>query len=543
MQAPKHATWLLPSLLAAVLCGCNDTRDLAPASPDTPWQTTVSKPGGQPNTAPPGTPPAALASGAVPGRFDLPRDAALPYPDTHPEIDAGHEYSLVELIDIAQRSNKQTRIAWEQARQAAIAVGISRAAYLPQLTVDVLGGYQRSVSPFPNLNLPSNLGLNNTYNKGYITSQTEGVFPSVTISYLLLDFGGRTANVQAARQSSFAANVAFTAAHQQLILEVSQSYFQLGAADAQAESAAQSLKNAELLLDAAEAKLRHGEGTVTDVDQARRSVAQSRYAVAQAATTRNASVYSLLSAMGAPPDLKLRVAFPSNQVLPRQAGATVQQLMQTALERRPDLLADLAKLRASQAQVASARSELFPKLLLSAKGSGKYGQISTENLPSTSIRGTEAGVYLDFSWTIFQGGTLQNRVRLAQSATAEAVTTLQQAQDQAMRQVALNYDELATGLTQYDAALALQTASETAFASAADAYRHGVGTLTEASNAQTALATARGTVAAAHAQVLTTAAALAFATGQLTSTQDVSGPASGASHFEGGPTPPGPTPP
>ncbi len=530
---------MLPALLAGALCACNDTRDLAPASPDTPWQTTISGPDGQPGTAPPGTAPSALASGARQGRFDLPRDPALPYPDDHPAIDAAHEYSLVELIDIAQRGNKQTRIAWEQARQAAIGVGISRAAYLPQLTLDVLGGYQRSVTPFPtNIGLLGNGAGGTLYDKGYITSQAKGAFPSVTISYLLLDFGGRTANVRAARQSSFAANVAFTAAHQQLILEVSRSYFQLGAADAQVESAAQSLRNAGLLLDAAEAKLRHGEGTVTEIDQARRSVAQSRYAVAQAATTRNASVYSLLSVMGAPPDLRLRVAFPSGRMLPRQVGATVQELMRTALERRPDLLADLARLRASQAEVAAARSNLFPKLLLSAKGSGKYGQIATENLPSNSIRGTEAGAYLDFTWSIFQGGTQQNQIRLAQSAAAEAVATLQQAQDQAMQQVALNYDELATGLTQYDAALALQTASQTAFDSATDAYRHGVGTLTEASNEQTTLAAARSTVAAVHAQVLATAAALAFATGQLTSNQDADGLASRASYFEAGPRPP-----
>lgn len=107
-----------------------------------------------------------------------------------------------------------------------------------------------------------------------------------------------------------------------------------------------------------------------------------------------------------------------------------------------------------------------------------------------------------------------------------------------MRQVALNYDELTAGLAQYDAAVALQTASQTAFDSAVEAYRHGVGTLTEASNAQTALATARSTVAAVHAQVLTTAAALAFATGQMTSTQDVNGLTSGANYFEAEPKPP-----
>ncbi len=503
-------------LLALPLYGCNDTSDLAPASPEAPWRTTVSAPGAPPDTASLRTPPAALVTGAVPGRYDLPRDPALPWPDSHPVIDASHEYSLVELIDIAQRSNKQTRIAWEEARQAAISVGISRAAYLPQITVDVLGGYQRSVTPFPTF----------LSKKGYITSDAEGLFPAVTMSYLLFDFGGRAANVQSAKQASIAANISFTAAHQTVILDVSRAYFSLGAADAQVESAAQSLKNAQLLFDSAEQKLRHGEGTVTDVDQARRSVAQARYAIAQAASARNAALYSLLAAMGSPPDAKLRVALPSGQPLPRQVGATVQQLMQTALERRPDLLADLAKLRASEAQVASARSALFPKVLISIKGSGKYGQISTEDLPSTPIRGTEVGAYLDFSWSLYQGGSLQNQIKLAQSAAAEAADTLQQGQDQAMRQVALNYDELTTGLTQYNAAVALQAASQTAFDSASDAYRHRVGTLTDASNAQTALATAKSTVAAVHSQVLTTAAALAFATGQLTSTQDANGLAS-----------------
>ena len=499
--------------LIAMVCGCNDTRNLAPASPTTPWQTTVTVPGSAPKTAPPGTPPSRLASGAVADRYDLPRDPALPWPDDQPAIDPAHQYTLVELIDIAQRSNKETRIAWEEARQAAIGVGISQAAYLPSITIDALGGYQRTVTPFPTF-------LNR---RGYITSDAEGLFPSVTMSYLLLDFGGRLATLQAAKQASFAANVSFTAAHQMVILEVSRAYFELGAADAQVESAAESRVNAQLLLDSAEAKLRHGEGTVTDVDSARRSVAQARYSEAQAASGRNAAIYSLLSAMGSAPGVKLRVAFTSGQMLPRQLGATVQELMRAALERRPDLLADLARLRASQAQVSAARSALLPQILLSVKGSGKYGQISTDSLPSTSIRGTEAGVYLDFNWSIYGGGTLANRLRLAQSEAAESADTLRQAQEQAMRQVALNYDELTTGITQYDAAVALQTSAQTSFDSAADAYRHGVGTLTDASNAQSSLATARSTVAAVRSQVLATAAALAFATGQLTSTEDAAG--------------------
>lgn len=40
-------------------------------------------------------------------------------------------YELPELIDIAERSNPDTRIAWERARKAAAAVGVRQSAYFP----------------------------------------------------------------------------------------------------------------------------------------------------------------------------------------------------------------------------------------------------------------------------------------------------------------------------------------------------------------------------------------------------------------------------
>jgi outer membrane protein TolC len=56
--------------------------------------------------------------------------------------------------------------------------------------------------------------------------------------------------------------------------------------------------------------------------------------------------------------------------------------------------------------------------------------------------------------------------------------------------------------------------------SANDSYKAGVGTLTDATTAQTGLASARATVAKAHAQSLINGAALAFAAGLLTSSAD-----------------------
>ena len=187
------------AVLAAclVIAACNDTRNLAPPAPDTPWP---------------------IPSSAAPSLGEV-----APLSDsTSTEINPSHRYSLAELIDIAERRNHVTRIAWEQARQAAINVGIAKATFLPALTASAIGGYQRVALPFPSNLVP----------QGFITANIEEFLPTLAVSYLLLDFGGREAAVNAARQLSVAANVSFTGAHQRLILDVARAYFSLDGANA-----------------------------------------------------------------------------------------------------------------------------------------------------------------------------------------------------------------------------------------------------------------------------------------------------------------------
>src|SRR6516165_7133687 len=82
-------------------------RDDAPPSPVRPW-------------APPALP---RYEGEL--RQYEPTDAERRY---LPAIDPRKTYNLAELIDIAERSNPETRVAWERARQAAAAVGLTASA-------------------------------------------------------------------------------------------------------------------------------------------------------------------------------------------------------------------------------------------------------------------------------------------------------------------------------------------------------------------------------------------------------------------------------
>jgi outer membrane protein len=486
-----------------LLGACNDTRDLAPASPDTPWQFQPSK------EAPAAPAPAAVGA----RRFAVPENTAVQLPSPA-DIDPNHTYSLVELIDIAQRRNPATRVAWEQARQAAINVGIARAAYLPALTASAVAGWEHFVLPFPSNLVP----------QGFIIFNAQEAIPQLAVNYLLFDFGGRAAGVEAAGQLSIAGNVAFTAAHQQLIFNVARAYFTLDGADAAVRAARQGLADAKVVQQSAEALFGRGLNTIVDVQLARRATAQAQYDLAQADTAQHDAMYTLLAAMDLPPTTKLRVADASARPLPPRTVRTVEDVLSEALRQRPDLLADVAKLRATDAEIAAARSALAPKVALSANVQGNLGRLSVNNSPFFSVDKPQGAALLKFEWPLYEGGLLQNKLSLAQSKREEAAAALQERTDQALREVALAYDQVDTVLQQYDAAIALQSASEAAFHSASDSYAQGVGTFTDATSAQTGLATARAAVARAHAQSLINAAALAFATGELTSSTDFAAP-------------------
>jgi outer membrane protein len=310
-------------LTGFVLLGaCNDTRDLAPASPDTPWQF-------EPSNEAPTTP--APAAGAK--RFTLPENTAVQLPSPA-DIDPTHVYSLVELIDIAQRRNPATRVAWEQALQAAINVGIARAAYLPALTASAIAGVEHFVTPFPSNLVP----------QGFIVYNAQEFIPQLAVNYLLLDFGTRAAAVEAAGQLSIAGNVAFTAAHQQLIFNVARAYFRLDGADAAVRAARQGLDDARVVQQSAEALFGRGLDTIVDVQPARRATAQAQYDLAQATTAQHDAMYTLLAAMDLPPTTKLRVADASARPLPPRTARTVDDVLSQALRQRPDLLANVAKL-------------------------------------------------------------------------------------------------------------------------------------------------------------------------------------------------------
>jgi outer membrane protein len=481
---------LLASLLLAACTG--DSRNLAPSTPDAPW---LIKPPAFMEKAADADKAAIETKG---GAASDPRENAI-------SIDPARTYDLPELIDLAQRSNPETRDAWERARKAAFAVGLVESAYLPQISAEAVAGYQHATFPIPANLAPS----------AQFTVDTRELVPTLAIKWLLFDFGRRANAATAARADSFAANVTFTGAHQKLIFAVSRDYFALSAARGRLHVAEDALSNARIVEDAVRTRQKQGFATTVEVAQAARQTAEARFNVARTTGNEHSAYHALVASIGIASTTTIKVADNSPKPLPPAPSQTVDQFVNGAMADRPDVIAALGRLRGAQAKLDEARADYKPTIALDAQGFQNIGSISVDDSRYFSVNKPGGNILLKFSWPLFDGGARQARVGIARSDVNSARDQLDQAKNTAVKQVTDAYDALETGFAEYTSATALQEAARTAYDAALDAYGHGFGTYTDLVNSETALSRSQSALEDAHADVFTAAAALAFATGSI----------------------------
>src|SRR5437660_6061246 len=237
-----------------VIVGIAFARDEPPPSPVRPW-------------APPALP---RYEGEL--RQYQPTEAERRY---LPAIDPRKTYNLAELIDIAQRSNPETRVAWERARMAAAAVGLTESAYYPYIVAAAAGGYDRAFVPFPQLRTtlqppPTNGNLPNVEIVGGGTLITESLLARAELNakWLLLDFGERKATTAAAREKLLMANVGFNGTHQKIVFDVTDRFYQLGTARQKVMVTQSALDAAKTVEQAAQARFDNELATKPELLQA-----------------------------------------------------------------------------------------------------------------------------------------------------------------------------------------------------------------------------------------------------------------------------------
>ena len=503
-------------VVAVPLAGCA-TRALvmAPESPDRPWT---------PTTGPEGE---IVARGrhdveqSENSSYVLPLNrtmASIPAPQF--ELERRHAYSLPELIDIAQSNNPVTRNAWNDARDAALAAGIVEGTFFPVVSAAIVHGNQRF--------------LGETTVAGAEVSDNftgEGNIAVASILWLLFDFGERRALLDIAKQGSIISNIAFTAAHQQVIYNVSLAFYTHAAARAHLTSAAKSLTDAKVVQVAAEDRYKRGIGTVVEVAQTRQASAEARLARVQAESAAQNSYLALIGAIGISPTTRLEIADISRRKLPSSVTAPIDLFVSAALAQRPDVLTGYAALQASLANLRAAEAEFLPKVFFAGTGTRLEGNLNVtaipgvgQELPIVNLPENRLGTKLDQIGAtvlvgarvpLYDGGLRAALLEQARNKVDKAGTTLTQIRNDAIRQIVVARNALETSLSAYKAATALVAAAQTTFNAALAAYRNDEGSISDVTTAERQLLAAKNAATDAYSTALTAAATLALAAGAL----------------------------
>jgi len=408
---------------------------------------------------------------------------------------SGKGYSLAELIDFAESHNPETRVSWENAIARGAALGIARSELFPLISAAVVSGVQRYEVPF---------GLQ------FYRQTVPALQASLDLSYTIFDFGARRGRIDAERARLLAANFAFNDVHRNLIFQVQKAYYQLLNAAGQEAASRASLANAQQVQQAAEARLQNGLATLPDVLEARSATAQAQYDLQTILGVEQIVRGDLATALALPAATMIPIQPLDEIPTPESIGETVEQVLERAIEQRPDFKAEAANIRAANAERQQARSAFDPDLKFQAGPTAESLYFQQQSLPWGHTADLAGRMALTLNWTVFDGGARRSRLAQAEADVHESEARVSAASDRIEDEVWTAYANLTTAFRQREAATALLTAATQSYNSSLQSYNYGVRNLLDVTAAQKVLGAARSADVLARTQVLTSLADLAY---------------------------------
>lgn len=399
--------------------------------------------------------------------------------------------TITDVVDIALRNNPATRNSWSLARAAAFTLGSQRGQYFPTIN---------STATLSRLQTPATI----TRPAGRQTSYG----PAISLTYLLLDFGGRSGSVERARQQVFAANLTHNATIQNVVLQAQVAYFTYMATSALLAAERSAIAEAQANLNSAQRRNQVGLATIADVLQARTALSQEQLNLETTQGNLQAARGALASALGLPANLPFELEPLAGPLPVRTLALSVDSVISEALRNRPDLQAARAQAEAAAQSVRVARSAVFPSLSLNSNAGRTFSNPRVFAGPSYTIQ-------LGLSVPIFSGFSRQYDIAAARAQADASAAQADQTRQLVVTQVFVSYYTLQTAARRVATADDLLASAQQSVQVAAGRYREGVGSIIDLLTAQTALANARAQQVQARWQWYTSLAQLARDAGVL----------------------------
>ncbi|HSU13265.1 TolC family protein [Longimicrobium sp.] len=479
----------------------------APAGPGTLW----------PVPAPARTPPPADTAPASP-------EAARALAADAETAGGVRELALTEVVELALRNNPATRESYATARAAADVYGSARGQLYPTIDADV--DLTRSVTRTSGGASGGSTGGGSTGGDSTGTGGGSGgggsgggggsttvrrltLTPSVSLSYLVFDFGGRAGSIEAARERAIEASLEHNATVRDVVLQVESALFSFLATRALRDAQQVAVTEAQADLAAAEERHRVGVSSIQEVLQTRTALSQARLQLQTLEADYFSARGNLAVAMGLQANTRFTIPEVTADESVANVAANVDALIARATAERPELALARAEARALAAEVRVARSAGYPALFLRSNAT------ATRTFQPQTATSRGYTISLGVQIPIFDGFSRQFDVRAARERYDAQLARVTGVRQQISLQVFTDYYALQAATQRVHTSTSLVADAAQSATVAAGRYRSGVGTIVDVLLARSALATARAEAIQARWEWRTALVQLGHDTGSL----------------------------
>lgn len=411
-------------------------------------------------------------------------------------VDTTHlsdKLTLPDLIQIGICNNPTLNRNYMSVKTAEAAYGQSQSSYLPTITA------KGSISQENTRTESANSGKDSPYSG------------NIALSWLIYDFGGRSASAEQMRSYLDSAQFSYNATLHDTVLAINQAYFDLLSAQEVLKSAKTSEGSFKKSYEESLKRFELGLVSASDKLLAKTSYEQSRLSVVQADNALKKAQGSLAVLLNLSPDTQISVERPpkGKDMSRLETDQTISEMMETALSMRPELKSKESDMVAARQGIEIARAGALPSLM--AGVSAGYNDNWREHNPYRF--NTSLGVNL--SIPLFTGFSDMYGIEKARYQYSQAALSVVETQDVIRNEVWRAYQDYMTAVDYHDISQkTLESALENervAFAS----YQVGKGSILELLTAGSQLATARQQVIVAFYTILTSKANLYRAIGRF----------------------------
>ena len=401
--------------------------------------------------------------------------------------------SLQDVIKLGLCRNPQTAAAYASLRSTHFSKNAGYANYLPSINAGISAG-------------------KNYANKEW---QDWNYGASISASYLIFDFGKRTADMNQMISAYRAAGFDYDETVQNFVYGIVGSYYELLNADADVESAQSALTVAQTAKDTADKKFKAGSVAKADVYKAETTLASSQLSLERAKNNREIAKGTLLTKLSFPANQEIIIADMSSTFGTEAENESIDELIKIAREKRPDLLKATANKDAAWHKRNSAFLKNLPSI--TASGSVSWNDDNLGDIFAPETNKINGSIGIRASMPLFAGFANLYGLRAAEADYDRAKYNEQQTKNTAMMDVFTayqNYKTAQTVLKHTESLLKSATESERV---TSGMYKVGRATMLDWQQAQSELVNAQKQNNSAKYDLFVKRAAVALAIGDIKS--------------------------